>query len=152
MYIPFKAMVWVRTMSNQQPDEHDYETVEIEGVDADTVANRDEDMVMTMHPISELLTPRAKVHIILALHGMRPEKLHMTGICERAGINPSTWYEHHEELLDYGMIEEAGSAGNSTLYRLNMDSEIVQKFSELVGVAAQQKHELLSTERVHENG
>lgn len=133
-------------MSNQQPsdgDTADYETVEIEGVDAETVANRDEDMAMSMHPISELLTPRAKVRIILALHGMRPEKLHMTGICERAGIDPSTWYEHHEELLAYGVIEEAGSAGNSTLYRWNMDSELAQKLTELVGEAARKKHELV---------
>lgn len=133
-------------MSEQQPDD-DYETVEIEGVDAETVANRDPETAITSHPLVELLTPRGKVRIIVALMQVNGDKLPVSDICNKAFIGRNTWYEHHEELLKYGVIEEAGTAGNSTLYRANMDNSIVQLLNEITGHGAKVKHELIEEQR-----
>jgi hypothetical protein len=135
-------------MSEQQPN-GDYETIEIEGVDGDTVANRDPETAITSHPLVELLTPRGKVRIIVALLRVRGEKLPASDICTKAFIGRNTWYEHHEELLNYGVIEEAGTAGNSTLYRANMDSPIVQLLDEITGHGATIKHEQIEQQREH---
>lgn len=144
MYIGLRP-VW-RTMSEQQPNGA-YQSVEIDGVDADTVANRDPETALTTHPLVELLTPRGKVRIIVALLRVRGEKLPVSDICEKAFIGRNTWYDNHEELLTYGVIEEAGTAGNSTLYRANMDSPIVQLLDEITGHGATVKHELIEQQR-----
>lgn len=84
-----------------------------------------------------MLTPGAKVKILLALIRLRGEKLTPTGICVRAAISHDIWYEHWDALVAYGVIEKAGQAGNSPLYRVDMDDPIVQRVSETLDIAAE---------------
>jgi len=83
----------------------------------------------------------AKIRILLSLVRLRGEKLNPSGICERAAANQNTWYRHRETLLDtYGVIEEAGSAGNSPLYRVDRKHPIVQRLDEARDLAAAERN------------
>lgn len=124
-------------MSQNQDDAIDG----LENVDAETVANRDPEAFVTENPLVELLAPAAKVKILLALIRLRGGKLNPTGIAERAAISQHTWYEHRDELVDvYGVVEEAGSAGNSPLYRVDMENPIVKRLEEILGLAAKRRN------------
>jgi hypothetical protein len=132
-------------MSESQPidelDDEEIKTVDIPGVDAETVKNLDDEAIVANHPLVELLTPRAKVKILVALMRLQGEKLSPSAICDRAAISPDTWYQHYEELLRYGVIEQAGSAGNSPLYRAKMDCPAIGSLENITGYGAQKKTE-----------
>jgi hypothetical protein len=120
----------------------------VDEVDAETVANRDPEAFVTENPLVELLTPAAKVKILLALMRLRGGKLNPTGIAERAAITQHTWYEHRDELVDvYGVIEEAGNAGNSPLYRVDMENPIVQRLEEILDLAAERRNRVTDPDR-----
>ena len=119
-----------------------------EEVDAEAVANRDPEAFVTENPLVELLTPAAKVKILLALMRLRGGKLNPTGIAERAAITQHTWYEHRDELVDvYGVVEEAGNAGNSPLYRVDMSNPIVQRLEEILDLAAERRNRVTDPDR-----
>lgn len=133
-------------MSESQPidgdrDDDEIDTVAIEGVDAETVEQQDDEAIVANHPLVEMLTPRAKVKILVALIRLQGEKLSPSAICDRAAISTDTWYQNYEELLEYGVIEKAGTAGNSPLYRVDMDNPAVQALEQLTGYGAQKKAE-----------
>lgn len=133
-------------MSESQPidddrDDVEIDTVDIEGVDADTVAQLDDEAIVANHPLVELLTPRAKVKILVAMIRLQGEKLSPSAICDRAAISSDTWYQNYEELLEYGVIEKAGTAGNSPLYRADMECPAVQALEQIIGYGAQKKAE-----------
>lgn len=115
--------------------------------DAATGANREPVGIVTENPLVEVLTPGAKVKILLALIRLGGEKLNPSGICERAEISYDTWYDHRDDLLAYGVIEEAGQAGNSPLYRVDMDDEIVRRVSEILDIAAERRNYATAPER-----
>ena len=119
----------------------------LEGVDAETVANRDPEAFVTENPLVELLTPGAKVKILLAFMRLRGGKLNPTGIAERAAITQHTWYEHRDDLLDYGVVEEAGSAGNSPLYRVDMEHPIIKRLDEIHGLAVEHRNRVTDPDR-----
>jgi hypothetical protein len=128
---------------NPEPDRD-----EMDEVDAETVANRDPEAFVTENPLVELLTPAAKVKILLALMRLGGGKLNPTGIAERAAITQHTWYEHRDELVDvYGVIEEAGNAGNSPLYRVDMDHPIIQRLDEILDLAAERRNRVTDPDR-----
>jgi predicted transcriptional regulator len=128
-------------------DDDDIDTVEIEGVDAETIENLDDEAIVANNPLVELLTPRAKVKILLALIRLNGAKVSPTGIATRAKISTDTWYKNYETLLEYDVIEKAGSAGNSPLYRANMDSPIINHLESIRTLAGQNKLKRLIEDR-----
>ena len=99
-------------------------------------------------PLVDLLVPGARVKLLLALIRVRGEKMNPTDLCERAGINSATWYRNRDALLDtYGVIEEAGSAGNSPLYRVDMENPIVKRLDEVRDLAAEHRNHATDPDR-----
>ena len=93
------------------------------------------------NPLVGLLTPGARVRILVTLINLRGERLNPSGICERAGISHDTWYKHRDDLIDvYGVVEEAGNMGNSPLYRVDMDDPIIQRLEEVLGLATKRRN------------
>lgn len=112
-----------------------------DGVDADAIDNRDREAFVTNDALIELLTPGAKLRILLALIRLRGEKLNPTGICERAAIDRDTWYRHKDDLVDrFAVIEEVEPAGNSPMYRVNMDHPIIERLSDIRDLAAAERN------------
>jgi hypothetical protein len=113
------------------------EGIEIDGVDEATVENRETEEYITNDALVDLLSPGARVRILLTFIRLDGEKLNPAGICERAAINYDTWYRHRDDLIErYGVIEEAGHAGNSPMYRVDMDNPIVKRLDEIRDLAA----------------
>lgn len=124
------------------------EGVEIEGVDEEAVKNRDPEEYVKNDPLVDLLTPGARIRILLSLVRLRGEKLNPSGICERAAINHDTWYRHRDDLVDlYGVVEKAGNAGNSPLYRVDMDHPIVKRLDEIRDLAAERRNRVTDPDR-----
>ena len=108
------------------------------------VKNRDPEAFVIKDPLMGLLAPRAKVQILLALIHLSGEKVNPAAICERATISKDTWYEHREDLIDtYGVVEIAGHAGNSPLYRVDMDDPIIKRLTEILDIAADRRNRLI---------
>lgn len=93
------------------------------------------------NPLLELLMPEAKLKILNAFIQLGGDKENPTRLCEIASVNTATWYRHRDDLIDtYGIIEEAGKAGNSPLYRVDMDHPIVKRLDEIHDLAAEQRN------------
>lgn len=121
---------------------------QLSDVDAETVEQRDPEAFVSESPFIELLAPGGKARILLALIRVRGEKLNPSAICERAAIDRATWYDHRDLLVErYQVIEEAGNAGNSPLYRVDMDDPIIKRLSEVYDLAAQRRNRATDPDR-----
>lgn len=96
-------------------------------------------------PFVELLTPESKVRILLALMRVRGEKLNPTAICDRADIGVNAWYDNKGDLIDLGVVKEAGHAGNSPLYRVEMDDPVVERLSDVRKLVAERRNRARGT-------
>jgi hypothetical protein len=101
------------------------------------VANRPEDAIIANDPLVSLLTPGTKVRILSALIAVGGEKLNPSAICERAAISRDGWYEHRDDLVEtFDVVEEVEPAGNSPMYRVDLDDPLVQRLREARDLAA----------------
>ncbi|WP_248911051.1 winged helix-turn-helix domain-containing protein [Halocatena marina] len=75
--------------------------------------------------VSVLGTP-ARVRILAVLTSETDRDLNPTEIMEEAGIGSTAFYEHIDDLRAWGLVEKTRMAGNSPMFRLNMDSEAAQ--------------------------
>lgn len=120
--------------------DEDVPTVAIEGFDADDLEEMD--TLFEGHPLIDVLTPESKVRIIVALLRVPDGKFRPTDIYDRARVSHDTWHKYKETLVDkYGVIEQVGKIGNSPLYQINEDSELVPLIDQLVTAAGEQKRE-----------
>lgn len=125
--------------------DEDVPTVEIPDFDPDDLEEMD--TLFEGHPLIEVLTPESKVRIILALLRVPEGQFRPTDIYDRARISHDTWHKYKETLVDkYGVIEHVGQVGNSPLYQINEDSEIVQILDQLIGAAGEQKREWITVD------
>lgn len=85
-----------------------------------------EDTVLT-----DVLGPHAKVKILTVLLGENDRDLNATEISQLAGIDPSTFYEHIEDLLGYGIVIHTRTVGNSKMYQINRDSPAAEDLAQL---------------------
>lgn len=115
---------------------------EHEAVTAEDVANRPDDAIIANDPLVSMLTPGTKVRILSALIAVGGEKLNPSAICDRAAISRDGWYEHRDDLVEtFGVIEEATPAGNSPMYRVDMDDPLVKRLSDARDLAAANRNQ-----------
>lgn len=72
----------------------------------------------------------SKTKILAVMLGDHTQDLTASDIARMAGIERSTFYDHVDELLDYGLIKITRDAGNSTMYQINKESEAAQAIAE----------------------
>lgn len=107
----------------------------------DEVEARDHEAGVERGALVSLLTPPSKVRIIQTLITMQGEKANPTRICERAAVGRSSWYNCVDDLLAFGVIEQVDSAGNSPLYRVDLEDDIVRRLFEVLEIAAERRAE-----------
>lgn len=130
----------------EELSDEDVPTVAIEGVDADEIEEMD--TLFEGHPLIEVLTPESKVRIILALLRVPDGEFRPTDIYDRARISHDTWHKYKETLVDkYGVIEHVGNIGNSPLYQINENSELVALIDSMIGAAGEQQREWIADHR-----
>ena len=117
-----------------------------ETTSGETVTEKDMEAYNADDPLVDLLVPGAKIKILLALMRLRGDKLNPAGLCERASVDRGTWYRHRDDLIDtYGVVEEADQAGNSPLYRVDMEHPIIKRLAEIRELAGEQRHRATSS-------
>lgn len=84
-----------------------------------------EDTVLT-----DVLGPHAKVKILTVLLGENDRDLNATEISRLAGIDPSTFYEHIDDLLAYGIVAHTRTVGNSKMYQINRDNPAAEDLAQ----------------------
>ena len=102
---------------------HSMSTVEPDNSEQEPAA---EDTVLT-----DVLGPHAKVRILAAFVGESDRDLNATEVSRLAGIDRTTFYEHIDDLLDYRLVEETRTVGNSTMYRINRDNPAAEDIAQL---------------------
>lgn len=87
-----------------------------------------------------LLTPASKAQLIQTLITMDGEKSNPATICKHAGVGRSSWYEHVDDLLAFGVVEQVDKAGNSPLYRTDMDDPLVDALETILKLGAERRN------------
>jgi len=77
----------------------------------------------------DVLGDSPKARILAALLGSHNEDLNISDIARIAGIDRSTVYRNMDDLLDYGLIEQSRTVGNSKMYRIDKDNSAAQKLA-----------------------
>lgn len=70
--------------------------------------------------------PRTRIVFTLVAQSRRGGEhrdLNISDIARMAGLERSTVYDHLDQLLETGVIEESRTIGNSTMYQINRDNE-----------------------------
>lgn len=69
--------------------------------------------------------PRTRIVFTLIAQARRGEDhdLNPSDLARMAGLERTTVYNHLDDLVETGIIEESRTVGNSTMYRINKDSE-----------------------------
>lgn len=80
--------------------------------------------------IVEALGDHSKTKILAALLSDYKRDLNASDISRMAGIERSTFYDHINTLVDYGLVKITREVGNSTMYTINRDSEAAQALAE----------------------
>lgn len=78
----------------------------------------------------DVLGDPSKVKILATMLGDHRQDLTASDIARMSGIDRTTFYNHIETLLDYGLIKITREAGNSKMYQINKDSEPAQALAE----------------------
>jgi hypothetical protein len=94
-----------------------------------------------------LLTPASKAKLIQTVITMDGVKANPAQICKHAGVGRSSWYEHVDDLLAFGVIEQADKAGNSPLYRADMDDPIVGSLMTILELGAERRNRATDSDR-----
>ncbi|PSP79047.1 hypothetical protein BRC81_06130 [Halobacteriales archaeon QS_1_68_20] len=81
--------------------------------------------------LTELFGNGPKVKIIAALLGESDHDLNVTQIAELAGIHRTTVYDHLEDLLELGVVEQTRTVGGSQMYRIDRDSTVAEDVAQL---------------------
>ena len=92
------------------------------GIDDEAAA---EDTVLT-----DVLGPHAKVKILTVLLSENDRDLNAKEISHLAGIDPSTFYEHIDDLLAYEIVTHTRTVGNSKMYQINRDNPAAEALAQ----------------------
>ncbi|QLG49692.1 winged helix-turn-helix domain-containing protein [Natrinema halophilum] len=69
--------------------------------------------------------PRTRIVFTLIAQSRRGDThdLNISDLARMAGVERSTVYDHIDQLLETGVVEESRTIGNSKMYQINRDSE-----------------------------
>lgn len=81
--------------------------------------------------LTDVFGGHAKVKILTALLGESDRDLNPTEIARLAGIDRSTFYEHVDDLLAYGIVEQTRTVGNSPMYRIDRENPAAEDLAAL---------------------
>jgi len=91
-------------------------------------------------PLMALFGAPAQTKLLSVFVAEKGRDLTVSQVARQAGVSRTTVYDHIDDLLELGVIEETRETndGHSTLYQLNEDSEIAELCYKLEGVTLRQ--------------
>lgn len=69
-------------------------------------------------PLVRLFGDHPRTRILMALLDAYPRSMNPSSIVDQAKVSRQSWYRHKDELIETGIMEKVGEAGNSPLYAL----------------------------------
>jgi DNA-binding transcriptional ArsR family regulator len=81
--------------------------------------------------LTDVLGDHPKVEIIVALLAENDRDRNPTEIARLAGIDRTTFYEHVDDLLAYGIVEQTRTVGNSPMYQLDRENPAAEDLAAL---------------------
>lgn len=106
--------VQTMTQKNKPPTNDDGSTERQTDGEPDLIDNVED--LIEQDPLVSIFGDHPRTRILMALLDEYPRSMNPSNIVEKASISRQSWYRHHEELLETGLIEKVGEAGNSPLY------------------------------------
>lgn len=87
-------------------------------------------------PLMSLFGSPARTKILSVFVAERGRDLTVSQLARQAGVSRSSVYNHIDELLELGVVEESRTTndGHSPLYQLNDESEIADLCYKLEGI------------------
>jgi len=70
-----------------------------------------------------------KTRILATLLATHNDDLNITDLARISGVDRSTVYRHIDDLLDYNLVEQSRTVGNSKMYRINKDNAAAKKLA-----------------------
>lgn len=81
--------------------------------------------------LSDVLGDHPKVRILTVLLSESGRDLNPSEIARIGGIDRSTFYEHKDDLLAYGVMEQTRTVGNSPMYQIDRENEAAKALGKL---------------------
>lgn len=91
-------------------------------------------------PLTWIFSNNSRVRIIAALLSEADRDLNISDIARVAGISRSAVYDNIEPLEEHGIINQTREIGDSTMYEINTDSEIVALIAEIEELLLEQSY------------
>lgn len=85
-------------------------------------------------PLMHLFGTPARTKLIAALLSEKDQDLNTSDIARLAGVARSTVYEHLDDLEELGLVEETRTVGDSPMYQIDTDNEIVEHIAKVEGL------------------
>lgn len=86
-------------------------------------------------PLTHLFGTPARTKIIAAFLGEKDQDLNTSDIARMAGVARSTVYDHLDSLEELGVIEQTRTIGDSPMYQLDTDDDLVEAVVQVEGLA-----------------
>lgn len=112
----------------------EYEVAPMGQTDTDAGTGNDTDSLESLgedNTLTDVLGDHPKVRIIAALLSQSRRDLNSSDIARLAGIERSTFYNHKDDLLAYGIMEQTRTIGNSPMFQINRDNEAAKTLGKL---------------------
>lgn len=77
-------------------------------------------------PFVKLFETPSRVKIVDVFLRKHYEELTASDVIELAGLSRNSFHRNVDDLEELGVVERAGTVGNTTTYRLNKDSELAK--------------------------
>ena len=85
-------------------------------------------------PLVELVGKPGRAKLISVFVDERENDLNVSELARQAGVARSTVYDHLDDLVELGIVEETRETGPSTRYQLDTDDEIAELLYQLDGL------------------
>jgi predicted transcriptional regulator len=82
-------------------------------------------------PLLWIFGDSPQIRIIAALLSERGRDINITDISRLSGLSRSAVYDNIDTLLEFDVVVNTRSVGNSRLYQINTDSEIVEHYQRI---------------------
>lgn len=81
-------------------------------------------------PLVKIFGDHPKARIISALLSEKEYDINISDLARLSGASRSSIYDHIDELIEMNIVKKTRKSGNSQMYAINTDDELVQKIEE----------------------
>ena len=93
-----------------------------------------EDAFAERTPLVELFGKPGRTKLISVFVDERQNDLNVSELARQAGVARSTVYDHLDDLVELGIVEETRETGPSSRYQLDKEDEIAELLYQLDGL------------------